>query len=175
MGIFHGILSRLVFLAEVWLTLPLSRHVINSIYPVFPYGVTRYKKSIYLLCQNMKNMINKQDLVLYMVAQLGTVRSQHQQTLIIPQHRVITGHITFSFFYHDALQCDRIIQKPCQFLLAPDEYLNHTIYPHYPSALICNDIIYLIKSYRLALFITYSDQTNCICYNRGGYTYPGMS
>ena len=107
-------------------------------------------------------MINKQDLVLYMVAQLGTVRSQHQQTLIIPLYRVITGHITFSFFYHDALQCDRIIQKPCQFLLAPDEYLNHTIYPHYPSALICDDIIYLIKSYRLALFITYSDQTNCI-------------
>ena len=119
---------------------------------MFPYGVTRYKKSIYLLCENMKNVINKQDLVLYMVAQLGTVSSQHQQTLIIPQRRGITGHITFRFFYHDALQCDRIIQKPCQFLLAPDEYLNHTIYPHYLSALICDNVIYLIKSYSLALF-----------------------
>ena len=110
-----------------------------------------------------------------MVAQLGTVRSQHQQTLIIPQHRVITGHITFSFYYHDALQCDRIIQKPCQFLLAPDEYLNHTIYPHYPSALIYDGIIYLIIGYRLALFIACSDQNNCVCYNRGEYTYPEMS
>ena len=130
---------------------------------MFPCGVTRYKKSIYLLCENMKNMINKHYLVLYMVAQPGTVSSQHQQTLIIPQRRGITGHITFRFFYHDALQCDRIIQKPCQFLLAPDEYLNHTIYPHYLSALICDDVIYLIKSYSLTLFLCLFRQKPIVC------------
>ena len=86
------------FLAQIRLVMPLSRHVIHSPEPLFLPGLTCYKKSIYLLYENMKNMINKQDLVLYMLAQLGTVSSQHQQSLIIPgEHTVITGHITFNF------------------------------------------------------------------------------